>query len=188
MFTKFRLARVNRLVFLVKIVLIFLYFQVRSARDSRSHYVMLSSRVCVVGGGGGLLEVLWRWIVVSGAREIHNNQKNCTAQNRPTVMLFSRVFHETFLFSLCYTSHTSLLLFALAWTSLLLPDSSDTSYKNLYCKIYFFYMFASRSHARSLSLWIFFILYFVYIFSPLFSLSLRHTMDLFFLCWFLYKK
>lgn len=80
----------------------------------------------------------------------------------------------------CYTSHTSLLLFALAWTSLLLARLSDTSYKKLYCKIYFLYV-RPLAHTRALShLNLFFIFYFVYIFSPLFSLSPTH--DGFFFC------
>lgn len=90
------------------------------------------------------------------------------------MMLFSRVFHETFLFS----SLCTLLVFFVSHSrelhSFCLP-LRIRRIKNYICKIYFLYS-PSRSHARSLSL-----LDLFYIISCIFFLlfSLRHTMDFF---------
>lgn len=76
--------RVNRLVFLVKIVLIFLYFSVRSARDSRSHYVM-SSLVACVWWEAAATGASSKFVAVSSpalAKHTNNNQRKTALHKR----------------------------------------------------------------------------------------------------------
>lgn len=142
---------------------------------------MSCRRVCVVGGGGGLLEVCGGESSPALAKHTNNNQKETALHKRQNVMLFSRVFHETFLFSSSLAILRTLLFFFSHSRELhsFWLVSRIRRIKNYIVK-YIFYMFA-LSLTRALSLtWIFFIFYFVYIFFLLFSLSLSPTHDGFF--------